>query len=112
VGLAYQAAPLVISSVDAHRELATESQAVVLFPSGDAAALVAQVREVLDNHALREQLLANAALFARRRTWRSVAEQTRAVYQQAIDARGAAGAAAGHAAGRQPDETDKRRVAS
>jgi glycosyltransferase involved in cell wall biosynthesis len=101
VGLAYQAAPLVISDVVAHRELASQSQAVALFPNGDVAALAAQIRVVVDNRGLQEQLRANAVLYAHGHTWHSVAQQTRAVYLQTI----AAGRAAGRTAGSRPDQS-------
>jgi glycosyltransferase involved in cell wall biosynthesis len=85
VGLAYQAAPLVISDVAAHRELERESRAVVLFPSGEAAALASQIRALVGDPALRERLNENAARYSRQHTWLSVARQTRDVYLQALE---------------------------
>jgi glycosyltransferase involved in cell wall biosynthesis len=86
VGLAYRWAPAVVSDVAAHREVAEESEAVLLFPSGDADGLARQISLALNDAPLRARLLANARRFAERRSWRAVAEQTRAIYEQVLAA--------------------------
>lgn len=83
-GLAYLAAPVLVSDVAAHREFAEHSQAVALFPSGEAAALAHAIRALAHNPARRAELLAKAAHYARSQDWPAVARQTRAVYAQVL----------------------------
>jgi glycosyltransferase involved in cell wall biosynthesis len=82
--MAYRAAPLLMSDVAAHRELAERSQAVALFPSGDAGALAHEVQALTADSERRQALLQATEPYVQHQSWESVARQTRAVYQAVV----------------------------
>ncbi len=84
-GLAHHTAPLLLSDVAAHREVAEQSRAAALFRSGDSTALAHEIRALSQDPARRADLLANAERYARANDWASTARRTREVYTQVLD---------------------------
>ncbi len=81
--LAYGRA-VVASDIPPHQEIARESPASLsLFPSGDADALAAQIRALLEDDERRGALQTAALAYANRHSYVSMARETVAVYQQA-----------------------------
>jgi glycosyltransferase involved in cell wall biosynthesis len=84
VGLAYRSAPLIISDIPSHRELAEEGAGPVLFRSGDAKELAEQIHAVLHDKDVRETALQRAEVFVRKHSWEGIARMTFDVYRRAI----------------------------
>lgn len=83
-GLAYQTVPLIASDVYGHREVAENGGGLALFKSGDAADLAWTIQDVANNPQRQASMIGDMARYAREHSWQAVAQQTRAVYKQAI----------------------------
>jgi len=80
---------LLASDVGGHRELIRHGETGFLFRAGDTGALAQAIHDVLIRRARWPQIQANARHFVEReRTWTSSVSRYRAVYQQALSARG------------------------
>jgi PEP-CTERM/exosortase A-associated glycosyltransferase len=80
---------LVASDVGGHRELIHHGETGFLFRAGDAGALAQAIHDVLIQRARWPQIQAQARRFVEReRTWAASVDRYRAVYQQALSARG------------------------
>jgi glycogen(starch) synthase len=78
-------APLVVAETGGLADLAANGVAMASFPAGDVEALTDAVGKVLVDPAAAHRASARAGRLVRRAyTWRSVAEQTAAIYEQAI----------------------------
>ena len=84
-GLAHHTAPLLVSDVAAHREVAGQSGAAALFRSGDSAALAHEIRSLSQDPTRRAELMANAERYARANDWTTAARRTRDVYTQVLN---------------------------
>jgi glycogen(starch) synthase len=77
-------APLVVAETGGLADLAANGVAMASFPAGDVAALVDAVGKVLVDPVAANRAVARAGRLVRRAyTWRSVAEQTAAIYERA-----------------------------
>ena len=85
VGLAHQTAPVILSDVSGHRELAEQCQGVLLFQNGDATDLARQIQSVMGDANYRASLLQHITSFVRANAWSRVAEKTREVYAQVLE---------------------------
>ncbi|MGQ9501272.1 MAG: glycosyltransferase family 4 protein, partial [Anaerolineae bacterium] len=83
MGIAAGRAPLVISDIPPHRELAEAGAGVVLFRSGDCESLATQIQLVSRDPSMREASLEQIALFIRKHSWNAVAQRTLEVYERA-----------------------------
>ena len=83
-GLAYQTAPVIISDVYAHRELAERRAGVELFRSGDPADLRRAVQSVLNDEQRRTAMRRDTLRFAQEYSWQAIARKTREVYLRAL----------------------------
>jgi glycogen(starch) synthase len=80
---------LVASDVGGHRELIRHGETGFLFRAGDAGALAQAIHDVLIRRGRWPQIQAQARRFVEReRTWTASVGRYRAVYQQALSARG------------------------
>lgn len=73
--------PLLASAVDAFQELRERHRCLELFTTADPAALAGHVLELLNDPARRGALVEEVIRYARERSWRRVAAETRKVYQ-------------------------------
>jgi glycosyltransferase involved in cell wall biosynthesis len=87
-GLAYQHAPVIVSDVYGHRELAERHAGVEMFQSGNATALVQAIQRVTSQADLRARLMHEAQQYGRDFSWASIAQQTREVYALALEIAG------------------------
>ncbi len=85
-GLAFQAAPVIASDIDAHRELAGSCPALALFRSGDPADLAGKIQDILHDPERRETMRRQVAQFSRDMSWQSIARKTLQVYHHALEA--------------------------
>ena len=76
--------PIVASDIDGYRDVARDGLEALLVPPGDASALVAAVREVLDDRRLAQSLGAGGALRAREFDWDVVSERILGVYDEVL----------------------------
>jgi len=83
VPLAY-GRPVVASDLACFREIAEQTPALTLFPSGDAAAYAAALRSVLADPVRRGAMAQAARVYAQAHTWREVARRTVTVYEEAL----------------------------
>jgi glycosyltransferase involved in cell wall biosynthesis len=83
-GLAYQHAPVIVSDVYGHRELAERHAGVEMFQSGNALALVQAIQRVTSQPDLRDRLMHEAQQYGRDFSWPAIAQQTREVYALAL----------------------------
>jgi glycosyltransferase involved in cell wall biosynthesis len=83
VGLAYRSAPLIISDIPSHRELAEAGAGTLLFRNGDAEALADQIQAVMCHKELRAKALERAGAFLREHSWDTIAARTLEVYRLA-----------------------------
>lgn len=83
IGLAH-GRPLVTSDLACFREIQARVPCLRLFRSGDAAHYAACLKAVLANEIGRAEMAARARQYAQQYSWREVARQTLAVYEQAI----------------------------
>jgi glycosyltransferase involved in cell wall biosynthesis len=84
-GLAYHSAPVIVSDVYGHRELAERHAGVVLFQSGNALALAQVIQNVSSQGELRKRLMREAQQYGRDFAWPAIAQQTREVYALALE---------------------------
>ncbi len=84
MGLAAMKAPLVISDIPPHRELAEAGAGVALFRSGDPGSLAAQIQAVVQDAFMRKRSLEQATTFVREHTWETIAQKTVEVYKRAL----------------------------
>lgn len=85
--------PIVASDIDGYRDVARDGLEALLVPPGDPEALVAAVREVLDDARLAESLGEGGARRAREFDWDVVTERLLGIYREVLAAgRHAAGA--------------------
>ena len=76
--------PVVVASVGGLRHLVVENETGLFFPTGDAAALAAQLTTLIDAPALRARLGATGRQLASERySWTKIAEETERIYQAA-----------------------------
>lgn len=81
-GLAYRHAPVVASDIYGHREIAAACAGMTLFASGDAEALAASVRRVVETPTLREAAREGMQRYAVTHAWPAIAARTREVYAE------------------------------
>ena len=84
-GLAYHNAPIIVSDVYGHRELAERHAGVEMFRSGDALALAQAIQKVTSQAELRNRLLREAQQYGHNFAWPAIAQQTREVYALALE---------------------------
>ena len=84
MGLAARKAPLVLSDIPPHQELAEAGAGVVLFHSGDAGSLATRIQEVSQDVLLRKRALEQVTTFVREHLWDTVAQKTLEVYYRAL----------------------------
>ena len=85
--------PCIVADTGGLREVVPSSDVGLRFRSRDPRALATMISRVLDDEALRERLVAEAAVHVLGFDWNDVARRTAAVYEE-LGAAGAAGAAA------------------
>lgn len=83
VALAY-GKPVLASDLACFREIAAAGGGVELFPVRDETALAERMGFLLASHSARRDLARAAAAYAERRSWGAVAEQTLAIYREAL----------------------------
>jgi phosphatidyl-myo-inositol alpha-mannosyltransferase len=76
--------PLVASDLAGYRAVARDGLEALLVPPGDPARLAAAAARMLDDPALREQLVSNGRVRAAGYDWTAVAARMRAVYGEAL----------------------------
>lgn len=86
LGMAYQSAPVIVSDVATHRELAERCRAVALFRSADPVDLARTIQDIMYDEAHCLSLLRGAKQFAQENSWLVVARKTRDVYVRAMNA--------------------------
>ena len=80
--------PIVASDIDGYRDVARDGLEALLVPPGDASALVAAVREVLDDRRLAQSLGEAGARRAHEFDWDSVSQRVLRIYEEVLEARG------------------------
>ena len=73
---------LVASDLDGHRNVATDGVDALLAPVGDAAGLAKALRQVLDDGALREELVAGGRRRAEELSMARLADRYLSIYSQ------------------------------
>lgn len=74
---------LVVSNVDALKEIANESEAAVTFEAGDAESLAAELRRLLSDPSLCQELAKRGSQWARKnRSWSAIAAHYEAPYKR------------------------------
>lgn len=84
-GLAYHSAPVIVSDVYGHRELAERHAGVEMFESGKALALAQAIQKVTTQAELRNRLMREAQQYSHDFAWPAIAQQTREVYALALE---------------------------
>ena len=79
---------LVASDLDGHRNVASDGIDALLAPVGDAAALAKALRRVLDDEALRGELVAGGRRRADQLSMHRLAERYEVIYQRVLASRG------------------------
>ena len=79
--------PVLASDLACFADLRDADAGVTTVPAGDAGALTERLGALLADEAEREALAAQARAYASRHTWEAVAQQTLALYREALDAR-------------------------
>jgi phosphatidylinositol alpha-mannosyltransferase len=79
--------PIVASDIDGYRDVARDGLEALLVPPGDATALVAAVREVLDDRRLAQSLGDAGAHRAHEFDWDSVSQRVVGVYDEVLESR-------------------------
>jgi phosphatidylinositol alpha-mannosyltransferase len=79
--------PIVASDIDGYRDVARDGLEALLVPPGDATALVAAVREVLDDRRLAQSLGDAGARRAHEFDWDSVSQRVVGVYDEVLESR-------------------------
>ena len=77
-------AALVASDLDGHRNVASDGVDALLAPVSDAAALAKALRRVLDDDALRAELVAGGHRRAEQLSMTHLAERYEAIYRQVV----------------------------
>src|SRR6185503_14101277 len=78
---------IVASDIDGYRDVARDGLEALLVPPGDATALVAAVKEVLDDRRLAQSLGEAGARRAREFDWDSVSQRVVGVYDEVLESR-------------------------
>lgn len=81
-GLAYGSVPVVASDVYGHREIGGYCPGMTLFRSGDAVALAAALRRVVEDAGVRAEAKLGMTRYAREYSWPAIAARTREVYAE------------------------------
>jgi phosphatidyl-myo-inositol alpha-mannosyltransferase len=84
-------APVLASDLDAFRRVLDDGALGVLFPTGDAGALAAQLLGLLADPARRSVLRDRAGAAVRRYDWSVVADEVLAVYETVVEGVATAG---------------------
>ena len=84
-GLAYHNAPIIVSDVYGHRELAERHAGVEMFQSGNALVLAQAIQKVTSQAELRNKLIREAQQYGHNFSWPAIAQQTREVYALALE---------------------------
>jgi phosphatidylinositol alpha-mannosyltransferase len=81
--------PIVASDIDGYRDVARDGMEALLVPPGDAAALVAAVRELLDDRKLAKSLGDGGSRRAHKFDWGVVSRAVLEIYEQVLQQRAA-----------------------
>ena len=76
--------PIIASDIEPHREIAAQTEGLLLCDTENAAAFASAIRSVLDDETKRAKLIAGAQEYAAKHSYREMARRTHEIYAQVL----------------------------